>query len=74
MKRWECEANQVLSPGGGTPYPPVIMLGDDEIFNCDLFLFCISAGVPPVGQDSGDVRMAQFEANSRIAADYAKKA
>jgi hypothetical protein len=74
MKRWECEANQVLSPGGGTPYPPVIMLGDDEIFNCDLFLFCISAGVPPVGQDSGDVRMAQFEANSRIAAEYAKKA
>ena len=73
MKRWEYEANQVLCPGSA-PCPPVFMLGEDEIFDCDLFLFCISAGVPPVGQDSGDVRMAQFEANSRIAASFARKA
>jgi hypothetical protein len=74
MKRWEYEANQTLSPGSAAAYPPVFMPEDDEIFDCDLFLFCISAGVPPVGQSTGDVRMAQFEANSKIAAEYAKKA
>ena len=35
----------MLSPGGALPYPPVIMLGDDEIFNCDLFFVLHIGGV-----------------------------
>jgi hypothetical protein len=74
MKRWEHETGQILGPDVNTVYPPVYMLKEDDIFDCDLFVFCISAGVPPVEQTPQDVRMAQFEGNSPIIAKYAKKA
>jgi hypothetical protein len=74
MKRWEYEANQILAPGNSVAGPPVYMLKEDEVFDCDLFVFCISAGVPPVGSAPADVRMAQLKGNSPIVAAYAKKA
>lgn len=74
MKRWEYETNQILYPGASMACPPVYLVNEDEIFDCDLFVFCISTGVPPVGHDTHDVRMAQLEGNSTIMALYAKKA
>ena len=50
------------------------MLEQDELFDCDMFVFCASKpGVPPVGA-AGDVRMAQLEANSQLVGIYADMA
>ena len=47
---------------------------EEELFDCDLFLFTASRGVPPVSSGISDVRMAQFEANREIIRTYARKA
>ena len=49
------------------------MLEQDELFDCDMFVFCASKGVPPVGA-AGDVRIAQLEANSQLVGIYADMA
>jgi len=74
IKRWEYETNQILVPSGNHNYPDVHGISEEEIFNCDMLVFCASAGVPPVGEKTKDVRMVQFEANSRIITPYARKA
>ena len=50
-----------------------MILEEDQLFDCDMFVFCASRGVPPVGA-TGDVRMAQFEANRGLVELYAKAA
>lgn len=72
MRRYEREINQVFFPDG-RKLPHVRMLKEHELFDCDMFVFCASKGVPPVGA-SGDVRMAQLAANSRLVSMYAEKA
>lgn len=74
IKRWTLEAGQILPPFPEEDYPPVFGLKENEIFNCDMFVFCVSTGVPPIGKEEKDVRMAQFEGNSRIIKKYAKEA
>jgi hypothetical protein len=74
IKRWEFEANQILSSSEKESFPEVLGIEDRDLFNCDMFVFCVSSGVPPVGKENTDVRMAQFEGNSRIIDIYAKKA
>ena len=73
-RRYEMEMNQVLPelPGGRTPR--VTICPEERLFNCDLFVFTASRGVP--GLDSGvqDVRMAQFEANRAMLSAYARRA
>lgn len=73
IKRWEFEAAQIFSPSV-TEFPEIIPLNENELFNCDMFVFCVSVGVPEVGKEQKDVRMVQFEGNSRIVGIYAKLA
>ena len=73
--RLEIEINQILSPLGKTVYPDVVILEEAELFDCDIFLFCATKSVPPLGAEAhSDVRIAQFEANRKIIAGYAKQA
>ncbi|MBQ9961602.1 MAG: lactate dehydrogenase [Firmicutes bacterium] len=69
MKRYEIEMNQIGWPFGTVKLPQVEILNADNLFDCDMFIFCASKAVPPVGA-SGDVRMMQLEANGKIAAHY----
>lgn len=79
VRRLEMEMNQICYPFAGQPgqtspfLPPVRIVEEDQLFQCDVFIFCASKGVPPVGAD-GDVRMAQFEANRTLAAYFARLA
>ena len=73
-RRYEMEMNQVLPEHPGGKLPRVTVCPEEKLFDCDLFVFTASRGVP--GLDSGvkDVRMAQFEANRAMLGVYAKKA
>lgn len=72
LRRYEREMNQICFPDGRR-LPQVEILEEDQLFDCDMFVFCASRGVPPVGA-SGDVRMAQFETNRGLVEIYAKAA
>ena len=73
MARYEMEMNQVGWPFGEKKLPEVVCLDEDDLFDCDMFVFCASKAVPPVGAE-GDVRMMQLEANSKIVCRYAHMA
>ncbi|WP_331654925.1 hypothetical protein [Anaerotignum sp.] len=73
-KRWECELNQAAFPWEYDKLPEVVILNEKELFDCDMFVFCASKGIPPVGSEVKDVRMVQFEANKGIVSLFAKKA
>lgn len=68
------ECNQILSPFNEQEYPEVVETTMDELFTCDMFVFCVSAGIPPLGSNVKDVRLAQFDANSKIIEVYSKMA
>ena len=72
-RRYEMELNQVLPPDGA-PLPEIAICSQERLFDCDLFLFTASRGVPPVGSDVQDVRMAQFARNREMLAGYARRA
>lgn len=74
VKRWEFEANQIMDPTGALSHPPIIPLSKEQLFDCDMFVFCVTVGVPPLIENPGDVRLAQFEGNSRIIREYALSA
>lgn len=74
LSRWEYELNQILPATGGDKLPDAYQISMDDIFNCNMLIFCISAGVPPVGEEVKDVRLVQFQENSRIISEYAKAA
>lgn len=79
MERLTLEINQIRYPfaqwpDAGMPVlPPVYTVTEDKLFDCDVFVFCASKSVPPLGA-KGDVRMAQLEANSALAAHFAQLA
>jgi len=73
VARWELELNQVVDPWG-PPMPPVEPVPAERVFDCDVFVFAATKGVPPLSQTAGDVRMAQLEANRGLVRLYAKKA
>lgn len=73
-KRWECEMNQTAFPWEYDRLAPVKIVDTEHLFDCDLFVFCASKGIPPVGSEVKDVRMAQFEANKAIVGHYGKMA
>ena len=72
-RRYEVELNQVLPPDGA-PLPEIAICSQERLFDCDLFLFTASRGVPPVGSDVQDVRMAQFARNREMLTGYARRA
>jgi len=74
VNRWDYEANQIFSPFYDTPYPIITGISEQQVFDCDIFVFCVSGGVPPVGREQQDVRLAQFEGNARIVNQYAQMA
>ncbi|MCQ4922743.1 lactate dehydrogenase [Tissierella carlieri] len=74
LKRWEYELNQIRRPFDELAFPPINIIDQDNLFNCDIFVFCASKGIPPVGSNVTDVRMAQFESNSEIIKKYARMA
>ena len=72
-RRYEAELNQVLSLDDA-PLPHVTICPQEALFDCDLFLFTASRGVPAVGAEVRDVRMAQYERNRDMLSAYAKAA
>ncbi len=71
IKRWEYEMNQTSFPFEFDTLPEVHGVEKNELFDCDMFVFCASKGVPPVGQENIDVRMIQFEENAKLIKEYA---
>lgn len=74
IKRWELEANQIFCPFTTQKFPEVYQLREENIFDCDMFIFCATVGIPALGEEQEDVRMKQFEGNSKIISDYTQKA
>jgi malate/lactate dehydrogenase len=74
QKRWEYELNQIRRPFDEGGLPKVASVSEEDLFNCDMLVFCASKGIPPVGSNVSDVRMAQFEGNREIIHKYAKMA
>lgn len=69
-KRWEMEVNQICLPFAYQAFPQVSLVTEETLFDCDVFLFCASAAVPEIGTQVKDVRMIQFEKNSKIVSHY----
>lgn len=74
IKRWEYEMSQTSLPFEYNSFPEVHGIKKEELFDCDLFAFCASKGVPPVGSEVIDVRMVQFEENAKLIKEYAQMA
>lgn len=74
MDRYVLELNQVLPTEHGRTMPRIVRRNPESLFDCDVFLFAASKGVPPVGAEVRDVRMAQFEANRSLLRSYARQA
>lgn len=72
LRRYEREINQIGYPDRRS-MPKIEILTEDKLFECDVFVFCASLVVPPVGA-AGDVRMAQLDANKKLVSQYAAKA
>jgi len=75
VKRCEMELNQIGWPfeGENSSQPKVKAVTEEELFDCDMFVFCASKAVPALGA-TGDVRMVQFEANRKIVEYYGNMA
>jgi len=74
IKRWELEANEIFYPFAAQKFPEVSPIREGNIFDCDMFVFCATTGVPSLGEKQEDVRIKQFEGNSKIISHYARKA
>lgn len=72
IKRWHYEAGQILNPDENIAHPEIYPLKETELFDCDIFAFCLSVGVPEVGKEPEDVRIAQFKGNAEILKHYVK--
>lgn len=68
------EINQIRYPDGRPELPVVRIVGEKELFDTDVMIFCASRGVPDIGKEKApgfDVRMAQLDANRAIIEHYA---
>jgi hypothetical protein len=74
MERYKYELSQILSPDMKESSIEVISLKEEEVFDCDMFVFCVSVGVPEVGKEAEDVRLVQFKGNAKIIGHYANLA
>jgi len=73
-ERYEAEMNQLAYPFDYGALPEVKITAADDLFDCDVFVFCASKAVPAVGEDARDVRMVQFSSNRPIVEHYAAEA
>ncbi|MBS7525697.1 lactate dehydrogenase [Fusibacter paucivorans] len=69
-KRYETELNQMLP----NPSIKVNAIEADALFDSDVFVFCASKYVPPVGEKVQDVRMIQLSQNAPLVQMYLNKA
>ena len=74
LARWEFEMGQVSLPWDYDAFPEVSIVTQEQLFDCDVFIFAASKGIPPVGSNVQDVRMAQFETNAALVRSYARSA
>lgn len=74
VARWEAEMSQISWPWEYEGLPTVEAVPPERLFACDVFIFAAAKAVPAVGQESGDVRMAQFAANRPLVEAYARQA
>lgn len=72
--RWEFEMGQINLPWDYNAFPDVEVVKPENLFDCNVFVFVASKGIPPVGSQVKDVRMAQFENNAAIVKTYARMA
>ena len=72
--RWEFEMGQISLPWVYDSMPEVHVVTPENLFDCDMFVFVASKGIPPVGSGIKDVRMYQFENNAKIVKHYAQMA
>ena len=72
--RWEFEMGQISLPWVYDSMPEVHVVTPENLFDCDMFVFVASKGIPPVGSGVKDVRMYQFENNAKIVKHYAQLA
>lgn len=73
-ERYEQEVNQMLPLEPSAKAPRVRITQTDDLFDCDVFAFAASRGVPEPGGVGFDIRMAQLESNREILAPYARMA
>lgn len=74
VQRWRRELGQICFPFEPETDMSVEPVELGNLFDCDLFIFCASRGVPAVGSTLKDVRTVQFEGNSAILAPYVRQA
>lgn len=73
-QRYELEMNQIAYPWAYDCLPSVEPIEESALFDCDVFVFCASRGVPPLDSGVQDVRMAQLKGNAAIVKHYARMA
>lgn len=73
IKRWLYELSAIKDIEAPKS-PKITPLKEHDLFNCDMFVFCVSVGVPQIGSEGKDVRMVQFEGNKKVVSYYAQEA
>ena len=74
VRRWETEMGQIAWPWDYDALPSVEAVTDENLFDCDVFIFAATKAIPPVGSGIRDVRMAQLEANRPLVEHFARRA
>ncbi|GAA0775185.1 hypothetical protein GCM10008908_26280 [Clostridium subterminale] len=70
IDRLNFELSQILSCEGKENNLLITPLKEEDLFNCDMFVFCVSVGIPPIGEEQKDVRLVQFDGNRKILKIY----
>lgn len=71
VERYKFELSQILSPDMKESSIDIISLSKEDVFDCDMFVFCVSVGVPAALKEGEDVRLLQFKGNAKIISHYA---
>lgn len=71
--RFEFEFGQFSMPTDYHAFPEVCAVAPEDVFDCDVFVFCAALGVPKVGAEQGDVRMMQLQRNVKLVQSYAER-
>jgi malate/lactate dehydrogenase len=71
VERYKFELSQILSPDMKESSIDIISLSEEDVFDCDMFVFCVSVGVPATLKEGEDVRLLQFKGNAKIISHYA---
>lgn len=69
--RLEREYGQIEGPLDQDVFPDVQQVSREDLFKCEVLIFCASRGIPPVSETKKDVRMAQWEKNRPLVEELA---